>query len=326
VALSMRLFLLFRNSEVMTLLPDSASFTQLLREIWETRHFIKFNFPCNILNTANLQLPPILLHLKYSEDVVGLFSMARNIVSIPATLSSRSLGQVFYPKAAREYREGQGLKTITWQTFIYSCRLTIFPTLFIVSAAGFVLPLLLGERWSGVATYMILLLPMILLSAIQTQIGVGFIFNILNQPLKILWGNVFLFVSRMVPLGFVLVFVSTHPYIPVFVYSVGSGVGYALLLVWIFMTTSISVRRAFFEWAKLFALAVVCVSPMGVSLLSKNPWVLGLLVLISILLYGIGAWFTFLTREDRKVLIARTMTWLRFGKKAGPIFAKTSKE
>jgi len=312
MAFSVRFSVFFKSSIEKKLLLDLMSPARVLKEIWEARHFIKFNFPCNLLNTANLQLPAVLINLRYSEDVVGLFSMARNIIMIPATVSSRSLGQVFYPKAAREYREGRGLKKITWQTFIYSCRLTIFPTIFIASAAGLVLPFLLGPKWNGIAIYIILLLPMVLLNAIQTQIGVGFVFNILNQPSKILWGNLFLFLSRIVPLAFVLFFMPTRPYIPILVYSVGSGIGYAILLAWIFIATSISIRRAFSEWLKHLGLAIACVLPMLLSFLCDNRLVLGFLLSCSVLLYGLVIWFVFLDREHQAVIIARRIKWLHF--------------
>jgi len=313
LAFSIRLYIFFRASiESKVLLNDYILPVRVLKEIWETRQFIKFNFPCNILNTANVQLPPILINLRYSEDVVGLFSMARNIITIPANLSSQSLGQVFYPEAAREYREGQGLEKITWQTFIYGCRLTIFPTIFIASAAGFVLPFLLGEKWSEVAIYTIYLLPMVLLNAVQTQIGIGFIFNILNEPHKILWGNLFLFLCRITPLVFALVFMSTHPAIPILIYSIGSGVGYAFLLAWVFTATSISVYKACVVWLKYLGLALLCVSPMLLSLINEKPLILALSLLFSVLFYGLVVWFFFLNQEQRRMIITRTPKLLLF--------------
>jgi len=308
---SIRLYILFHapmRSEI------SLSFT-VLKEIWENRHFIKFNFLCNILNTANVQLPPVLINLRYSEDVVGLFSMARNIITIPADLSSRSLGQVFYPKAAREYQEGRGLEKITWQTFIYSCRLTIFPTVFIASASGFVLPFLLGQRWSGIATYTILLLPMVLLNAIQTQIGIGFIFNILSQPHKILWGNVLLFLCRITPLFSALFLISTYPSIPILLYSVGSAMGYAFLLGWIFSATSISIYKACLIWLKHFGFAILCSLPMLLSLINETPFVLIASLLFSLLSYGLVVWFFFLNYEQRQMIIARALKAMSFPKK-----------
>lgn len=280
--------------------------TEIRKELWGLRHFIKFNFPCNILNTANVQLPPALISIKYPENIVGLFIMARNIITIPSTLSGQALGQVFYPKAAKEYRGGHGLQKITWQTFLHSCQLTIFPTIFIASSAGFLLPMVLGPKWNGVVIYILLLLPMVLLNAIQTQIGVGFIFNILNQEYKILIGNLILFMCRIGPLVVSLFLISIHVYFTILTYSIGSAMGYAILLVWIFMATSISVRKAFSIWLKHLLLALFCVLPIFISFLNDKPPCLAVYLLSSILLYGFVVWFVFLNGGQRELIIDKT--------------------
>jgi len=292
----------------------SLSLSSIRKEVWEARHFIKFNFPCNILNSANVQLPPALLSLRYPESVVGLFVMARNIMMIPATLSGQALGQVFYPKAAKEYREGRGLQGITWRTFLSSCQLTLFPTIFIVSAAGFVLPILLGSKWSGIAIYTVLLLPMVLLNGIQTQIGIGFIFNILNQESKVLLGNGLLFLFRIGPLIVSLFIAEFHVYATVLIYSIGSAAGYAFLLVWIFLTTSISLRKAGSSLLKYLTLAVLCIWPLLLSVLSDKPLFLLFCLFLSGLMYGLVVWFEFLNDDRRSSIIEKTHGSLSFVK------------
>ena len=277
----------------------------VIQEIWKGRTFIRFNFPCNILNTGNVQLPPALLSMRYPESIVGLFVMARNIITMPAMFSGQALGQVFYPKAAKEYREGRGLKQITWQTFVYSCQLTIFPTLFIASAAEFVLPILLGPKWNGVSLYILLLLPMVLLNAIQTQIGVGFIFNILSQLPKIVLGNALLFLFRIGPLVLCLFILSTRASVTLLAYSIGSAIGYMFLLGWIFKTTSIPLPRAFWAWTKHLGLAGICLSPMLLASVGDGPALLLTALSLSAFLYVCVAWFFFLTEEQRASLVRR---------------------
>jgi O-antigen/teichoic acid export membrane protein len=280
--------------------------TEIRKELWDLRHFIKFNLSCNILNTANVQLPPAFISIKYPENMVGLFVMARNIITIPSTLSGQALGQVFYPKAAKEYRNGHGLQNITWQTFIHSCQLTIFPTIFIASTAGFLLPMVLGPKWNGVAIYILLLLPMVLLNAIQTQIGIGFIFNILNQQHKILLGNLILSICRIGPLVVFLFIISIHVYLTIFSYSIGSAMGYAILLIWIFIATSISVSKAFSIWLKNLLLALFCVLPILFSFLNNKSPYLVVYLLSSVLLYGFVVWFVFLNNAQRELCVDKT--------------------
>lgn len=302
---AIRIVILLKPSRRSDPLDGRRSRVALFREIWGARRFMTFNFPCNVLNTANVQLPPALISTIYPESVVGLFIMARNIIMIPASLSGQALGQVFYPKAAKEYREGRGLQQITWDAFRFSCQLTLFPTLLIVAAAGFVLPLVLGRQWDGVALYIVLLLPMVLLSAIETQIGIGFIFNILNQQPKILWGNLLLFVCRIGPFVFCLFLVSVSVYWTILSYSIGGALGYAILLVWILGATSNSVERAVGTWVRYFLLACLCVSPLLLYSWHESWPLLGVALAAAVLLYGGSVWFLFLNAQQRAALMEK---------------------
>jgi len=183
--------------------------------------------------------------------------------------------------------------------------LTLFPTLLIVAAAGFVLPFVLGRQWDGVALYIVLLLPMVLLSAIETQIGIGFIFNILNQQPKILWGNLLLFLCRIGPLVFCLFVVSVSVYWTILSYSIGGAVGYAVLLVWILGATSNSVERAVGTWVRYFLLACLCVSPLLLYSWHESWPLLGVALAAAVLLYGGSVWFLFLNAQQRAALMEK---------------------
>jgi len=276
--------------------------TEVSKSLWQARNFTKFNLPSNLLNTATVQLPPILLSTVFSESVVGLFTMARNIITIPTNLSGKALGQVFYPKAAEEYRNTGSLTEITWRTFVYSCQLTLFPAIFTAAAAGFVLPLLLGPRWAGVTPFLLLLLPMVLLNAVQTQIGIGFIFSILSQQYKILIGNVLLFVFRISPL-LICIFLKCSEYLTILSYSVGGAIGYGLLLAWIFIATSISVTTAFYTWARYCFIAALCVLPvLGATLLSSQILLLMSSLVITTTIYCIIVLFNFMNGAQRSLV------------------------
>ena len=275
---------------------------QIFKSLWQARNFAKFNFPSNILNVATVQLPPILLSMAFSESVIGLFSMARNIITIPTSLSGRALGQVFYPRAALNYRETGSIKKITWQTFLYSCQLVLFPAIFTAAVASFVLPVLLGHKWDGVATFIVLLLPLVLINAVQTQIGIGFVFSILNQQYKILIGNMLLFICRILPLVVFLIIVRS-PHLTILAYSVGSAVGYAILLAWIFTSTSIQISKAFYTWVKYCLISGLCVLPIVGAKLKGGVILLTFSLTTSIIIYGFIAWFTFLNIEQRSLVI-----------------------
>ncbi len=271
--------------------------------IWSARNFAKYNFPANLLNSSSANLPITLISMFFAESVVGLFAMARSIIYIPTQLSGQALGQVFYPKASKAYREGKGLKDITWRTFIYSCQMALYPSLLIGTSAWFVLPLILGPKWSGIGLYCLLILPMVLFNAVQTQIGIGFIFSIINQQHKILIGNIGLFIGRFLPL-LICVILFASPYIAVFAHSMGGAVIYILLLVWVFITVSINPVEAFYVWLKYTLISLMCVAPIGLSIiLPHNVILLSFSLTLSIILYASIGWFQFLSAKQRSIIL-----------------------
>jgi len=282
---------------------------KIAEELWKARNFSKFNLPANLLNTANVQLAPILMSLVLSESIIGLFTMARNIILIPVQLSGGALGQVFYPNAAKEYLETKRLDKITWQTFLYSCQVALFPAIFIATAANFILPVLLGAKWQGITPYIILLLPLVLLRAVQTQIGIGFIFSILNQNNKIFIGNILLFVCCISPLVLCLSLKSSS-YVTIFSYSIGSAIGYGILLIWIFVAVDISLGKAFFTWFKCCLLSGACVLPIVLSILNDSIILVSFYLTISVLLYSMIAWIKFLNQVQRNLIVSKMFSFL----------------
>jgi O-antigen/teichoic acid export membrane protein len=292
---------------------DDARLALIWGEMWRARSFSKLYLPANIVNTANTQLPTALLGLVFPEGVVGLFVMARTIITLPTTLSGKALGQVFYPKAANEFRQGRGLSEITWRTFLYSCQLVLFPALFTAAAAGLILPLLLGPKWVGVSPFVALLLPMVLINAVQTQIGVGFVFSILNQLHKVLTGNLLLFSCTVLPVVICLV-AGLSPHGVVFAYSLGGAVGYALLLGWVFLSVSISIRMALFTWLKYCLLSGLCISPVLLPTFFTGIRRSSILVLtffcLPLLIYGVVGWTRILDGNQRAAVISAIWSWI----------------
>jgi O-antigen/teichoic acid export membrane protein len=283
---------------------------QIYRELRQLSNFLKFYLPSNALNVYSTELPTILLAWAFPENVVGIFVMAKSLIMIPTALCSQALSQVFYPKAARKHRDGAHLSVITWQSFKYGCMFSIFPAFFLAASSIFIIPMLLGGKWVGTAPYMLLLLPMVVLKAIETQIGIGFIFSILNQLEKILWGNLLLFMCRFIPFTLGLVFISSA-HIIVLVYSLGGAVGYGCLLTWIFISIEISLKRAAFVFLRCCLLSGVCVLPTLLSYFDAQLSFASIYLLISISAYGFVTWFVFFDRRQRIDITTKARNWIQ---------------
>jgi len=320
IALCVKIAVLSYSINIFHIFTSRINYIDFLKEIRSVFDYVKFYFPSNIINVYSAELPVLLLALVFSEKVVGLFVMARSLIMIPAALCSIAIGKVFYPKAADKYRQSGQLTSITWQSFQYGNMFSIFPTLFVAASSFSILPTLLGEKWLGAAPYMLLLLPMVIFKAIETQIGIGFIFSILNQIRKILLGNSFLFICRFFPF-LVSLFVIPSPYWVVFVFSLGSAFGYAGLLLWIFRSVNIPLRKAGFSMLQYFIWSGVCVLPVFLTFLYQKIYFLSLCLLLSFTVYGAVVWFVFFDKNKRDDISAKTRYWLQL-QNAGPPIIK----
>jgi len=280
----------------------------ILREMRQTRSFAKYYLPSNALNVYSAELPTIMLAWVFPESVVGVFMMAKSLIMIPTSMCSQALGQVFYPKAAKNFRDGGQLTDITWQSFNYASMFSIFPAFFMAAAGVYIIPTLLGTQWIGTAPYMLLLVPMVILKAVETQIGIGFVFSILNQFKKILRGNLILFVCRFSPfLG--CLYLSSSPHIAILSFSLGSALGYAYLTGWIFQTVGISLTRAGKVFMRYCLYSAVCVLPIFLVYSNSNRILPISALLVALVAYTGVVWFLFFNQRQRSDVIKKFGLW-----------------
>ena len=57
------------------------------------------------LNTASMQLPPLLFAIFFSAGVAGLYALAHRVLAMPMSLVGSAVGNVFFANAAEAYRE-----------------------------------------------------------------------------------------------------------------------------------------------------------------------------------------------------------------------------
>src|SRR5690606_8732501 len=70
------------------------------------RRFPIYSSGEGLLNTAGLQLPPLLFAALFSPAAAGLYALANQILSLPMSLIGGAVGQVFFSQAAQAHRDG----------------------------------------------------------------------------------------------------------------------------------------------------------------------------------------------------------------------------
>jgi len=97
------------------------------------------------LNSLSRQLPFFLLPAFFSQEVAGFYTMAHRALMSPFSLLSRSVGEVFFEKAARAKEQGKAaLRILTKQTGLYLALAGLLPLIVVMVAAPFVVDLFLG--------------------------------------------------------------------------------------------------------------------------------------------------------------------------------------
>lgn len=118
------------------------------------RDFAMYRMPQNVINSAAVGLPVILLSTFSGSSAAGQYSVAVLVLGAPVMLLGQAVGEVFYPKitAAITRRSHEALKLTIKATLVLGCLAII--TFGIVALFGpEIFALVLGEEWRIAGQY-----------------------------------------------------------------------------------------------------------------------------------------------------------------------------
>lgn len=149
-------------------------------------HFPKYNMPDQLLSSIGVAMPVFLLGAFFNSSEVGYYAITMNVLSIPISIISLAVRDVFRQRANEDYLK-KGNCIGIYKKLLY--RLSVVA---IAASLGvyFILPNLfsfvLGEKWMISGKYAQILLPMIVVDFIAMSLSGVFI---VTQKLKasLLW-------------------------------------------------------------------------------------------------------------------------------------------
>ena len=123
------------------------------------RQFPIYNLPSDIVFRIKQAVVVFLFLNLYNEEVVGYYSIALLILTIPSTIIGSAFGEVFYKESA-EYQSNEELRKslLEMLTLMLSTSLIIFLSIALVSDR--VIPFLLGNNWSAASNVISVLVIM----------------------------------------------------------------------------------------------------------------------------------------------------------------------
>lgn len=115
------------------------------------RDFITLNFPANLLNTAALQLPTVLIAAWYGPVFAVYFAMANRLLDIPFSTLSGAMSQVFYRESTEQVRQGLAPGPQVRVTLFVALVIGLLIAGVFLAASGPIVTLVLGSQWHMVA-------------------------------------------------------------------------------------------------------------------------------------------------------------------------------
>lgn len=132
----------------------SISFSKIM---YMARRYIRFplySAPSNYVYTAGNQAPIIALAAIFGPSVVGLFGLAKSMVSLPVSLISNSVSQVFYSEIASI---GKGnpkkIKELTLKLASKLAIIGLIPLIVLISLGPFLFTIAFGEDWHDAGVF-----------------------------------------------------------------------------------------------------------------------------------------------------------------------------
>jgi O-antigen/teichoic acid export membrane protein len=138
----------------------------------------------SVLNNAGTMLAPMLFSVCYREAVVGHFSLAQRVISMPGYLVGTAVAQVFIGEAAEMLRERPEELPHFFNKIIRKMAPVALGVILIGAACPWVFPVVFGARWhtagifaailSVLAAIQLLVSPIADISVLRQRLGLQF--------------------------------------------------------------------------------------------------------------------------------------------------------
>ncbi|MBU1157082.1 MAG: oligosaccharide flippase family protein [Proteobacteria bacterium] len=110
--------------------------------------FPKINLWNNLLKVSTGRMPVFVLAAYFDPAVVGFFTFATNIISLPLRILGNSVADVFYPEAAREWNESGAVERAMHYAVKFQATIGIFPMVALGLLGPLFFEVVFSFRWT----------------------------------------------------------------------------------------------------------------------------------------------------------------------------------
>lgn len=137
--------------------PDFRRYFQTVKQRME---LLKYTYPSTLINALGNNMMPILISFYFVSSLLGEYTLAVKIISVPLLMISSSIAMVYYPKAAEIYNKEKR----TTALFKYTRKMSllnfyiIFSLYVIINVIGIpILELFFNKEWENLGQFIFLM-------------------------------------------------------------------------------------------------------------------------------------------------------------------------
>lgn len=235
--------------------------------VWQAakryKQFPIFSTWSGLFNTAGTQLPPLMFAALFSTGAAGLYALAHRVLAMPMSILGDAIGKVFFSNAAEAYREGR-LAPMVEKVHRKLAEIAMPATLLLVIAGPELFALVFGQNWREAGEFARYMAPWLFMVFITSPLTT--LFSVMERQRLGLIFQASLLVVRIIAILIGALWIKAL--LPtVILFSLFSGVFYAVILVWIFLASGNQLTTILKPIAMAFSKTLVCILPVLLSLL-----------------------------------------------------------
>lgn len=221
------------------------------------RRFPIYSSGEGLLNTAGLQLPPLLFAALFSPAAAGLYALANQILSLPMSLIGGAVGQVFFSQAAQAHRDGT-LSRIVLQLHRRLAHIGVPPSLLLMLVAPDLFALVFGSDWRQAGEFARWMIPWTYLVFVLSPLST--LFAVVERQVQGLTFQIVLVAARVLAIASGAYFFEDL-LVSVTLFAVASALCWLGLLVWLATLCKIPRLEMLKPTIEAVGIGLLCILP-----------------------------------------------------------------
>lgn len=117
------------------------------------QRFPKYQMPANLVSSVATQIPLEIMSFSFSATVLGYYSMANRILSLPMSLLATPINRVYFQEASQRYQRGEDIAEFGFKIMETNIKIAIIPVVILMVFGRWIFSFFLGVQWETAGAY-----------------------------------------------------------------------------------------------------------------------------------------------------------------------------